>query len=380
MRPLRLLCLLPNLNGGGAERVMVYLLRNLDPAEFTPTLAVGEAVGPYVPLVPADAGPVELGHRRALYTVPWVARLLRSGRFDLCFSMMAMNLAAVVARAMSASQVPLVLGARNHYSRSMAAEASLSPAKMCAVRWLYPRADQVLCVSDGVRDDLVEHFGLPPRKTTVIHNPVELETVRSLAVDDPHHPWLTPDSDVPVIVAVGKLQPAKGYPDLLEAFRRLRSKRPARLLVLGEGPERPMLERLIDQYQVGADVELLGFQSNPYQYMARATVFAHAAHWEGFPNVLVEAMACDAPVVSTDCPSGPSEIITSGQDGLLVKVGSPETLAERLDQVLTDPILRSRLARAGSRRSEDFSAPKVVAEYADVFRAVAGRRITASKR
>src|SRR3989442_4074528 len=174
----RLLALLPDLNGGGAERVMIYLLAGLDRSRFEPTLGLGRRRGPYLPLIPPDVEVIEFGHDSGLRSVHALSRHLRRRRFDVCFSMVSMNLAAIVARALARERVPLVLSARNHYSRSLPSEASASAVKMAAVRLLYPRAELVTCVSRGVADDLVEHFAVRPEQIRVIHNPTDLSRGR----------------------------------------------------------------------------------------------------------------------------------------------------------------------------------------------------------
>ena len=375
MRRIRLLCLAPDLGGGGAEHVMTHLLRGLDRSEFAITLGLAHASGTFMRLVPGDVEIVNFGQPSALRSVPALVKLLRSHRFDVCYSMLSMNLAVVVARMLAQSQTSLVLGARNHYTLSMTSEASARALKMRAVRFLYPRADRVICVSQGVADDLVKNFRVPVARTAVVHNPVEIATVRALASSDPRHPWLNAQEHTAVIIAVGKLRLAKGYPDLLRAVRLLSNTVAVRLLILGEGPERTNIVRLIADLGLQHQVELLGFQENPYQYVARSTVFCHAAHWEGFPNVLPEAMACGTPVVSTDCPSGPSEIIHDGLDGLLVPVGRPSALANALLRVLQDPSFATKLASQASARVERFGVSRVVDTYAHLLRDVTSRRL-----
>lgn len=369
----RLLCLLPDLNGGGAERVMLYLCRGLDRKRYDITLGLLRKSGPYVPLIPPDITVLELGHRRAATAVRDIASLFRTGNYDISFSMIAMNLAAVLARALSRFDLRLVLGARNHYSRSIPAEASASRAKMLAIRILYPRADMVISVSQGVHDDLVKNFGLPPAKGRVIHNPIDIERVRAQSRIDPGHPWLPATPERPVLAAVGKLQVAKGYPHLIDAFARIREEVPARLMILGEGPERASIEGDIERRGLRDDVALLGFQTNPYQYVARASLFVHAALWEGFPNVLVEAMACGLPVVSTDCPSGPAEIITPGGDGLLVPVADPAALARAAVGLLRDPSRAEAMRAEAARTVERFSVARVIARYDEAFREALAR-------
>lgn len=378
MRRVRLLCLLPDLNGGGAERVMLYLLRGLDRDHFELTLGLGRLRGPYVPLIPQDVRVVEFGRDRAAQSVLDLASLFRSREFDVCFSMVSMNLAAVLARAVARSRVRLVLGARNHYSRSLPVEARNSKAKAALVQLLYPRADLVVCVSDGVREDLVRHFGLRDSHLAVIHNPVDVERIRALSADDPGHSWLAEATTIPVVISVGKLQPAKGYPHLLEAFKHVRAATRARLLILGQGPDRDAILDQLERDDLTESVQLLGFETNPYSFMSRSTILAHAALWEGFPNVLVEAMACGLPVVATNCPSGPAEIIGNNENGLLVPTAEPAALARGMLRLLGDASLRSRLADAGLRRVRGaFAIERIVERYAEVFATVAdgpGRR------
>lgn len=352
---------------------MLYLVRGLARDRYDITLALARAAGPYLPLVPDDITLLDLGRERAASAIGSVAQLFRRGSFDVCYSMVSMNLAAVLARIASRSATRLVLGARNHYSRSLPAEARFAPAKMLAIRALYPRADLVIGVSEGVCDDLVDNFGVPRSKVLAIHNPIDLGRVRAQAAEDVGDPWLR--GDRPVVLAAGKLQVAKGYPDLLAAYRRVLTDTGARLLILGDGPLRAPIEKYIADNDLADDVRLLRFRTNPYSYMARATVFAHAAHWEGFPNVLVEAMACGLPVVSTDCPSGPAEILTHGVNGRLVPVGDTNALASNVIELVRRPEVRASLVQAADARVQDFDAPKIVERYAATFEAVVGRSV-----
>ena len=196
MSRLRLLCLLPDLHGGGAERMMIYLLRGLDREQFDVTLALGRLRGELMPLIPKDIRVVELGRDRAATSVFVLAKEFRHGHYDVCFSMVSMNLAAVLARLLSRDRVKLVLGARSHYTKSIGTEATASGAKLAAVRSLYPLAELVIAVSDGVRDDLVRKLRIPPSKVMTIYNPIDIDAVRAMAAHDPRHQWLSPDQEM----------------------------------------------------------------------------------------------------------------------------------------------------------------------------------------
>ncbi len=249
------------------------------------------------------------------------------------------------------ARLPLVLGARNHYSRSLPAEASHAPLKALAVRALYPQADLIIGVAQGVCDDLAENFGVPRARLRAIHNPLDLAGIARQATAPVDHPWLAPGADRPVILNVGKLQVAKAQADLIAAFRLVRDRLPARLVILGQGPLRQELESLTRRLGLEQDVAFLGFQNNPYAFMARSSVFVLSSAWEGFPNVLAEAMAAGPAVISTDCPSGPSEIIRDGrQRPADARSGQPERLAAPCCGVLGDESLRQAPGHPGLDR------------------------------
>ena len=222
-------------------------------------------------------------------------------------------------------------------------------------RW-YRRATAVVAVSDGVADDLARTTGLPRAQITTVHNGLDLDLVRRRAPERPEHPWLDGASGPPVILAVGRLEPQKDFATLLDAFALLRRLKPARLIVLGEGRERERLQAKARDLGLGGEVDLPGVSLNPYPYMARAALFALSSRWEGFPNVLLEALACGCPVVSTDCLAGPREILENGMFGRLVPVGDATALAEAMAATLDAPPLRRSLVRRAAAFRADTMA------------------------
>jgi glycosyltransferase involved in cell wall biosynthesis len=200
-------------------------------------------------------------------------------------------------------------------------------------RWFYPWADGIVAVSEGVAQDLATASGLPSEAIQVIYNPVITPSFLDKAQAPLEHPWFAP-GQLPVILGVGKLEAQKDFPTLIRAFAQVRKVFPSRLMILGWGPDRPQLEALIDALGLTQDVALPGYIGNPYAYMARAALFVLSSAWEGLPTVLIEAMAAGVPVVSTDCKSGPQEILNQGQYGSLTPVGDSRALAGAMLEVL----------------------------------------------
>jgi glycosyltransferase involved in cell wall biosynthesis len=207
---------------------------------------------------------------------------------------------------------------------------------MRRVRKLFPQADRIIAISHGVGEDVLRQGGCEPSQLFVIHNPAVDADLEKRALEPPGHPWLV-DGGPPVVLGVGRLVPQKDFETLLRAFARVRAEMPARLLILGEGREHERLRELAAGLGLGADVDLPGFDPNPVSAMARAGTFVLSSAWEGFGNVVVEALATGCPVVSTDCPSGPGEILDGGRFGRLVPVGDAEALAEALLATLREP-------------------------------------------
>jgi glycosyltransferase involved in cell wall biosynthesis len=233
----------------------------------------------------------------------------------------------------------------------------------------YAAADLIVTTSQGVAEDLVAGFGVDRASIRVVPNPVDLDAVAA-AAREPIVAARAADWQPPVIVAAGRLADVKNYPLLIEALALLRRRVPARLFILGQGDEERAIRALVTARGLDGAVVLCGFERNPWKFIARADVFALTSRYEGFGNVLVEAMACGVPVVATRS-SGTSDIVRDGVDGLLVDRHEPEAVAAALERVLGDEPFRRRLAgeaRAGAAR---FALAAVAREYETVFRGLA---------
>jgi len=228
---------------------------------------------------------------------------------------------------------------------------------------IYFLANTIIAVSKEVAESLSIISGLPETRIKVIYNPLDLEEIRSECQAASNHPWFK-DKNVPVIVTTCRLHPDKDVPTLLRAFAEIRKDRQAKLIIIGEGKQRPELEALVKELNISGDVDIPGFVENAYAYMAKAAVFAFASNTEGFGLVLVEAMTCGCQIVSTDTPSGPREVLDNGKYGKLVPVKDPSALAKAIKEVLDGDIIPKQLLY---ERANDFSMEKAITQYIDLF-------------
>lgn len=382
---LRLALFLSGLALGGVQRSTFRLAEALLAQGCRIDLVVPTATGPLRGEVPAGARLVDIGRwwgrlpwisarkrRRVLAATPALAHYLRTAQPDAMIAASHYaNLAALWARRIAGTDTRLIISQRTHLSRAIANSGfpgGRRPLLADMVARFYPLADGIVAVSEGVAADLAAVSGLPRARITTIYNPVLTPDLLAQAQAPLAHPWLSPGAP-PLILGVGRLSPQKDFATLIRAFAHLRAHRPAHLLLLGEGRQRPELEALVHRLQLSDAVALPGFCANPFAWMARAQVLALSSIYEGFGNVLVEALACGCPVVSTDCPSGPAEILAAGRFGRLVAVGDAPALATALAQSLDHPPAPESLRR----RAALFSADRAAHQYLALLGTCEGR-------
>lgn len=302
---------------------------------------------------------IDLGTSHRLSTAFAVARYLRNERpAALLAAGHRFNIAAVWAKLFSPKS-KIYLSIHNTVSAEAKGRGRLKIWKRWrAISRFYPRADGIVTVSQGVADDLVSHSKLTRQHIQVINNPIVTPDLFQAAQQQVDHPWFVPDGP-PVILGVGRLAKQKAFDVLLRAFAQVRQQRPCRLMILGEGPLRGELEALAKSLGISDDFSLPGFVSNPYAYMRQAKIFALSSAFEGFGNVLVEAMAVGTPVVSTDCPSGPRDILDNGRAGTLVPVGDSGALAQAINDTLNTPAKEATLTAAVDR----FALDMITSQY-----------------
>jgi glycosyltransferase involved in cell wall biosynthesis len=242
---------------------------------------------------------------------------------------------AVKARRKAGVNTRLVLRLGTNLSTAMQGKSVIARwFRYNPIRRLYPALDKIVAVSQGVADDTIRISGMDCEKVCVIRNPVITAQLQRLATQSPPHAWLQKGHKIPVILGAGRLTRQKDFATLINAFHHLLNRIDARLILLGEGPLRGKLQEQIEAYGLADQIDLPGFQTNPYVWMKHADLFVLSSLWEGSPNVLTEAMALGIPVVSTDCPSGPAELLDRGRIAPLVAPGDAAALAEAMEWVL----------------------------------------------
>jgi glycosyltransferase involved in cell wall biosynthesis len=256
------------------------------------------------------------------------------------------NRTAILARAWSRVPTRLILSSGTTISIDLdnrgAFERWLQKRSM---KYLYPYAENIIVPSEGVADDMAEYTGLARKRIQVLPCPVVPNELFDLKLPRPEHPWFRADAP-PIILGVGELGPRKDFLTLVHAFARLRANHNCRLVILGKGNQRDHLLSVANELGVAKDIDLTGFEPNPYPFMAHAAMLAMSSRWEGLGFVLIESLALGTPVVSTDCPSGPREILDGGRYGRLVPVGDAERLAHAMAETLLDPLPAPFLQKA----------------------------------
>jgi len=356
--------LLHDLRGGGAERVMLNLAKGMADAGRKVTLLLVNAQGDYLDLVPDNVDVVNLGKSNVFRAVPAIRAFLKDTRPVAALSALPhVNVALLLAGISARSRTKIVLTEHNQITlKANGAKGLRRRLTYFLIPWLYRFADDVVAVSNGVARDIEDFARLPSNSVKCVYNPSYSPIIVKRSLELPLHPWFF-DSGPDILLAAGRLHKQKAYHILLRAIALVRHHRRIRLLVIGEGEERASLEKLRDELELRDCVDFAGFCANPYAVMARSRLLVMSSAWEGLPTVLIEAMACDLPIVSTDCPSGPREILDEGRFGCLVPVGDPVALAEGILEALDQP------RRGGPERAALYSVDAAASRYLEILEA-----------
>ena len=329
---------LPSVRGGGAQRVVVNLIQGITERAIPVDLVLATATGPFLKQLSDGVRLVDLRSNRLMGSLaPLIGYLRRERPRVVVSSMTHANLVTLWAARLAGTGTPVVVTVHNTLSQAANQRSALAGVlEPYLLRTFYPWSASVVAVSRGAADDLARTSGLPRDRVEVIYNPVITPEIVALARQAPDHPWFAPGQP-PVILGVGRLTRQKDFPTLIRAFAEVRQRRSARLIILGEGEDRPVLEALVAELGLGEAVALPGFRDNAMAYIAGAAMFVLSSAWEGLPTVLIEALAAGTRVVSTDCPSGPREILEDGRLGSLVPVGDTAGLTAAMIDALEQP-------------------------------------------
>ncbi len=351
---------LPSLGGGGAERCMLTLAQGFASEGLEVDMLLATANGPYLSQVTGKLRIVDLKSKSIWTCFPELTRYIARERpVALISALEHANFVALIANRFSGTDTRVVV--TTHTMVSMAARAAKRPAVKALpllMRLLYPLADSIVAVSRAVASDISRLTGLPESRVDVVYNPVPVTSIANLAREPVANEWLNADGP-PLVISVGSFWPHKDHRTLLQAFDIARRRKPLRLAILGDGPERVNLEALAHQLGLQGAVVMPGFVKNPYAWIARSAVFVLPSRWEGFGMGLVEALACGVTPIATDCPGGITEVLENGRYGRIVPVGDPVALADSVLAVVDEPLQAESL----KQRAETFSVSQAVVQY-----------------
>jgi glycosyltransferase involved in cell wall biosynthesis len=352
---------IPDLGGGGIERLSIRLCRYFLAQGYAVDLVLLQARGELLHEVPDEVELIDLKSSKIRFSLWPLVRYLKVRRPDAFIAIMwPLTVIAVSAHKLSRSQGRLLICDQNTLSKSYHDHHWLQKIFLCqTIHFFYPRADIRIAVSKGVADDLAQVGKLNRSSFSVIYNPTAES--QSLLQNINADPWSKFSGKR--IISVGSFKPQKDHATLIRSFSLLVTHQSATLVILGEGKLRPDLERLINELGLSDHVVLPGFMNDPYPWYLGADLFVLSSRWEGFGNVVVEALQCGIPVVSTDCPSGPNEILEDGRYGRLVPVGDKIALAKAMSDALTEKPDRKLL----KARANEFSVERIGQQYLEVL-------------
>jgi glycosyltransferase involved in cell wall biosynthesis len=371
MKKKKICFICPNLGGGGVERMVLHLLTYLDREKYTPFLVLFEKKGIYLPRVPGDVKIICLEKKSPLHqlVIPFTLafKIFPGLKPDVVMSFMLVpNILTLPASLFSLHKFKTIISIRNNPPMDLRTQR-FRGMKELLMKCLYPCAHRITVISSGIKESLVKQYGFKEKQIAVIYNGIDIDQVRTLSTHVPADDLFTQKGAM-YITACGRLTYQKGFSCLIEAFSNVADRINALLYIFGEGEERGTLAALIKERSMADRIFLPGFLPNPFPYIARSDLFVLSSLYEGFGNVIVEAMACGTTVLSTDCPYGPGEIINHGVNGILVPPGKVEKMGDAILRLMEDKELRRSLAEEGNKQVEEFAVKRMVGGYERVWR------------
>ena len=353
---------IPTLSGGGAERIMINLAVGLVDKGIAVDILVG-AQGSLQNEVPKEARLIDFKVSRTLACLPSLVRYLKRERPTAMLSAMAhANIVAICAKYLAFVKTCIYVSVHNTISYNIDKRSLKGWFQLLLIKLFYPFSNAIIVVSEEAKEDFIVNTGISNKKVQVIYNPVVTPDIFEKAKQPVNHPWLR-ESELPVILGVGRLTKQKDFITLIRAFSIVLKQFPIRMIILGEGEDRQLLEKLVLELNLSKYVDLHGFVDNPYAYISRASVFVLSSAWEGLPTVLIESLALGVPVVATECPSGPKEILNNGKYGILVPVGDKAAIAKSILLCLQTNTYK----KVPEESWERFELKQVTKKYIELF-------------
>ncbi|WP_078555872.1 glycosyltransferase [Bacillus alkalicellulosilyticus] len=366
MEKVKVLFFVYQMGAGGAARTLLNILNNLDRSMFSPVLVTLGFAGSYEKDIAEDVKFIKLPTRRLSRSVLGLAKIIKKEEIDIVFSTIPrVNTIAILANFLSFSKAKNVIREADNLGGSFRVNMQLLGFGI-----IYKLSHQIVSLSEGVKENLVQKYKVKSDDIKVIYNPVDINSIQKKVdngsiLEEHIHIFETEDK---VIITAGRLVKQKDQQTLLEAFAKVNEQLKSRLVILGEGPLKAELMEQVDRLQLSERVFFVGFQQNPYVYFNQADLFVLSSIHEGFSHVIAEALATGLPVVSTNCKSGPKEVLDEGEYGLLCDVGNVDDMTSKILEVLTlNNEQRHMLIAKGQLRASHFDAREIVKQYEELF-------------
>lgn len=349
---------IPSLRGGGAEKVMVNIVKKLDKSRFDIKLVLIKKEGPYVNLIPNDIAIVDLNSERVRYSVFKLVRELNKFKPDVVLSTLGhLNLVLIAIRPLLKINPKIIVREANTPSKNM---SELTKKKRIIFtylyKYLYPKADYIIAQCKEMKKDIIHSFSIDERKIRYIYNPLDIQKIIDNREDK--NPYRSNEKN---LISVGRLTYQKGFDILIDAFKIINEKFPStHLTILGDGDLKEELKNKAKKLNISGKISFISFKENPYPYYYYADTYILSSRWEGFPNTLLEALACGTKVVATDCKSGPREILGNSEYGILVKEGDHLSLAEGISKSISEE-------KKKINRADYFKIDNIIKEYEEIF-------------
>ena len=358
------------MGGGGAEKVLSLILNYLDREKFSPRLILFKKEGEYLGSIPSDVEITNLNKKSKWDFLKLLFRLrqiIKKENPDIIISFMHYTNIITVLSNLALKNRPKVIISERNYHRMYLPCARAKVLRRALLYFTYRRAFKIIAISEGIKKAIVEDIKVDESEVKVIHNPIDIKKILTLKEENVSHKFFRNDKKLPVLISVGRLEKEKNFPLLIRAFAIVRENRPAYLIVVGQGKLRNDLNALVRQLGLEGCVDFVGFQKNPFTWMEKADLFVLPSMWEGFGNVIIEAMACGTPVISTNCPVGPGEIIENWKNGALVKTNDAFEMSKAISELLGNEALRNKIREGAFRNIDRFDIKKIISQYEKVF-------------